>query len=119
MTEIVVDLPFPPSINRLWRVVGRRLILSDEYRAWLANAKNFMLYTGGGKQRLKGHFTYKVILDETERGRTRDGDNFASKAILDLLQSVEVIENDKLADSGSWAWGIAPHGCRVVLTAAE
>jgi len=115
---IEVHLPFPPSINRLWRVFGKRLIKSEEYKAWIKSAHSFLMYTGGHKKQLKGHFTYHVYLDENERGRTKDGDNFSSKAVLDLLQSVEVIENDNLADGGAWDWGEAPHGCRVVLRGA-
>jgi crossover junction endodeoxyribonuclease RusA len=34
----MLALPFPPSTNRLWRVVEGRAILSKAYREWIAEA---------------------------------------------------------------------------------
>ena len=53
---------------------------------------------------IKGHFTYHVSLDWSKRKSNMDGDNFGSKVILDFLQRNGLIENDSLADSGTWAW---------------
>src|SRR5215469_12775110 len=37
-TPIVIDLPVPPSANRLWRGTGRTVVRGDQYTAWLRAA---------------------------------------------------------------------------------
>jgi hypothetical protein len=39
-----ITLPFPPSTNRLWRVVNGRSILSKCYRDWMAGLRNQRLF---------------------------------------------------------------------------
>jgi Holliday junction resolvase RusA-like endonuclease len=41
--ETRVTLPFPPSVNRLYRAVGGRSILSETYRAWRAEAGTLLM----------------------------------------------------------------------------
>lgn len=52
---------------------------------------------------IKGHFNYHISLDWSRRKSTMDGDNYG-KIVLDFLQKVELIENDSMADTGTWAW---------------
>ena len=83
--------------------------LTDTYREWKIEAgKVIQQQKIGAGTPIKGNFTYHIVLAESDRktknGRSRDGDNFL-KAPLDLLQAHGLIENDSLADAGSWSWG--------------
>lgn len=97
-------LPFPPSQNTLFKnIPGGRAKTTryldwdgEAYYQWLEQKK-----TCGSP--IKGKFIYHIVLDENKRAN-RDGDNF-NKAVLDFLQRVGMIENDSLADAGSWSWG--------------
>lgn len=106
---VVLDLPFPPSANRLTRhgVRGNKLMsYSDpDYTAWKAEAHGML----DAQKRnvgtpIRGAFTYHLVLDETRWPQASDGDN-RQKAVLDFLQDAKLIENDKYAVGGSWSWG--------------
>lgn len=106
---VTLSLPFPPSTNNLWRGAGKGLHLSPAYKAWKEEAGWFIQQQKiGAGTPVKGNFTYHIVLAESERkarnGAARDGDNFL-KAPLDILQAHGLIENDNLADAGSWSWG--------------
>jgi Holliday junction resolvase RusA-like endonuclease len=86
----VIELPFPPSTNRLWRVVGNRAISSKHHREWVAHAGAELLV-----QRIKKHtgpvaITIELGLPDRRR---RDIDN-CCKPLLDLLAKHRVIEDD-------------------------
>lgn len=82
------------------------MYLSREYRAWKRHADAMMM--GKMPRPMRGHFDVEITLDETKRAG--DADNRA-KVVLDWLQRVELIENDKLADNVRVGWGEAPFGC--------
>src|SRR5579872_1988539 len=114
--EIVLDLPMPPSINRLWRMGRGRMFRSDAYVRWAEQADmTVMAARQYPKRKIGKHFTIDVKLSANSKA---DGDNVAAKAILDWLQSRDVISNDKFCCRGSWEWvspDEAPAGCRVTL----
>lgn len=117
--ETVVDLPFPPSVNRIWRAhkAGKmRVSLSDEYKQWKKQADFLALALGQvrGWRKLPGHFTAEIIVSESHRRHNTDLDNRV-KAILDWAQSRELIQNDSLLDHLIVFWGYAPHGARLIL----
>lgn len=116
LNKMILTLPFPPSQNNLWKGASKGHYSSDAYKKWKAAAD--VAYQ---QQRrhigtpIKGNFTYHITLDEKKRAN-RDGDNF-TKAVLDQLQRLELIENDKLANAGSWTWGPVqePGTCQVFV----
>jgi Holliday junction resolvase RusA-like endonuclease len=117
----MVDLPFPPSTNRIWRHESnnrRKMIhLSAEYRAWKAQADACALADRGwrSKARMPGPFSAAILL--SRRHRAGDVDN-RIKAVLDWAQRVELIRNDSLAEEITARWvdpGAAPTGCRLIL----
>ena len=64
---------------------------------------------------VEGHFNYDIILSSESRRSNADGDN-RTKVVLDFLERVGLIENDCLADGGSWKWGSADKGmCKVYV----
>lgn len=118
---IAIALPFPPSVNRIWRSksygAGKAPghYLDPRYATWKRVCDNEVMAMRP-RPRVEGRFHVTLILNEKKRAN-RDADNFA-KAPLDFLQRAGVIENDKLADSVSIRWGYAPEGVRIEITAS-
>lgn len=114
---MVLDLPFPPSANLLTRhaVRGGRLVsyTNPAYASWRAEAAAMYAQQKSDIHPAPGAFSYHITLDEARWPRSGDGDN-RGKAVLDFLQSAEIIANDKYAVGGSWAWGPV-EGCRVQI----
>lgn len=116
-TEVILDLPYPPSVNKIWRKTRRGMTLSPEYRRWLDAADAFV-YQGGGARRfgkISGDFEAHITLDQNHP-RAGDLDN-RIKGILDFAQRIEVIANDKFCQKLTVERGKAPEGCRLVLRA--
>lgn len=86
-----INLPFPPSVNALYRAVGGRSILSERYRKWKAEAGTSLM--AQRPKKLTGPVTVLVELNPKDK-RRRDIDNAGFKAVLDLLVSMRVIEAD-------------------------
>ena len=102
---VTISLPFPVSANRIWRNGNKRTYISPQYKAWKDEAfVSYLQQKRDAGEPIKGNFTYHIVLDETRRKVARDGDN-RGKVCLDFLQAVGLIEDDKLADAGSWSWG--------------
>lgn len=116
---IVLNLPIPPSVNRLWCVRDGQPRKSDRYKTWELAAHGVFLEQGGHRlPKIIGRFSMVVTLDETRRGSS-DADN-RLKALLDYLQKgARVIANDRFADSITVRWGYAPAGCTVVIIPSE
>jgi crossover junction endodeoxyribonuclease RusA len=117
---IELDLPFPPSTNSIWRTGRGRTYLSSTYKRWKQDADATIMARTAGKpwhKPIEGPFSIAVLLNEKMGWKRKDGDNLV-KAILDWLQSREVVANDKWCRKGTWEWvrpDRAPDGCRVVL----
>lgn len=114
--QITLDLPFPPSVNRIWRRGRGRVHRSTEYKNWLATADMHVIANRQfPKDRINGVFRVLIRLNQ-DAGRA-DGDN-CIKALLDWLQSREIVRNDKDCTGGSWNWVSpieAPSGCRITV----
>jgi crossover junction endodeoxyribonuclease RusA len=116
-SEVILDLPYPPSVNSIWRRTGVGMRLSDEYKRWL-DAADALIYQGGGARKLgkiSGEFEAHITLDKNHP-RPGDLDN-RIKATLDFAQRIEVIANDKFCQKLTVERGKAPEGCRLVLRA--
>jgi Holliday junction resolvase RusA-like endonuclease len=116
-TSITIDLPCPPSVNRIWRAnrAGpKRVSISKEYESWKRSADALALSTGQfrGLKMVKGPFEAEIIIKRV-RG---DLDN-RTKGVLDWLQSRGVIVDDKFCERLTISWGDAPTGCRVTVRA--
>jgi Holliday junction resolvase RusA-like endonuclease len=119
-TSITIELPFPPSTNRLWRIVrGGKVALSPEYKMWKDQAERLFvtqkrgLLAAGAKWPIIGPYRIDIVLDP---GHRSDTDN-CIKAVNDWLQAVEIVKNDRYCVAGSWRRGQTPHGCRVSVKA--
>lgn len=82
-------LPFPPSVNRLWRQWQGRTLLSREGRAYRAEAGLALAQVQGfGRRAVRVHVS-AYMPDK----RRRDIDNLW-KAAGDALQANRVVEDD-------------------------
>lgn len=111
---VVIVLPFPVSVNRMYRAGVSRPYISKEYKKWKDDADvAFMRQRKECGTPIKGDFRYHITLDEKLRARARDGDN-RQKVVLDALQRFGLIEDDKFATAGSWSWGPTDPGTCLV-----
>ena len=103
---ISLSLPFPPSLNCLFRNVTKRdgkpggRITTARYRTWLRAAKNEVL----AQQQIfiVGPVMLTILLGRPDKCR-RDCSNYI-KALEDLLVRCELIEDDSLVQSLSVTW---------------
>lgn len=115
--RITLDLPFPPSANRLTSHSRQKPYRPKKYLDWENAADMYVLSTRQfPKRKIHGPFRTTIRLNRDLRGRS-DGDNRV-KAVLDWCQSREIIRNDRDCESGFWMWvdpDDAPQGCRITL----
>lgn len=114
--QVVLDLPMPPSVNRIWRAnrAGpNKVSKSEEYKKWLKHADSVAMSMAQfrGLKTIVGPFEAKIVL----RRQQGDLDNRA-KGVLDWLQSRGVVVDDKFCERLVLEWGEAPVGCRVTVT---
>lgn len=95
-----VQLPYPPSANRLWRNVNGRTLKSLAYRQWLDLA-----VTMARLARLKpvrGPYKLSMVATRPDN-RRRDLDNLI-KPVSDALVAAGMVEGDHLAQSLEVSW---------------
>ena len=115
--ETWLYLPFPSSVNRNYRAVKGRVILSEKYRAW---KKQAMLELQAQKApRLTGKVRVRVTLRAPDK-RRRDADN-SLKSLMDCLKDYGVISDDSnqivRSIAVEWDDGVG-HPCVINLTRA-
>ena len=92
---IRLSIPFPPSINRLWRVGrGGRMYRSKVYEDWREEA-GWSIKAQSKGQAVTGGYKLSVLAKRPDK-RRRDLDNVSSKAVNDLLQHVGIVTDDCL-----------------------
>jgi len=83
--EINFTLPYPPTVNKIWRPTGKGLVKTAAARKWQTDAG--WAYKAAGGRRLDGPLMVLVNLSPPNDGRKRDVDN-GLKALLDSLNGV-------------------------------
>lgn len=112
LPDIVLDLPPPISVNRIWRKTKAGMIKSTAYTKWIARADAMLLELDQlkGVKPIPGKFTAFIVVKRSNL----DLDN-NSKVVLDFLQSRCFIVNDRLCEELTLRWGEAPTGARVTV----
>ena len=82
MSVLELELPYPPSVNHYFRVVGRRVLISREGRAFRTRVCSTLAALG--VRPLEGPLAVEVEMYPPDN-RRRDIDN-TMKAHLDALQ---------------------------------
>lgn len=123
INDIELDLPAPPSTNRIWQrsKAGKRAVFtSAEYSTWKRTSDDLI----GSMAQLRGvkpiprEFEAHIIL--SERHTRIDLDN-ACKALLDYAVRCNLVVDDspKYLRRLVAEWGYAPAGCRLILRPRE
>ena len=88
------DLPYPPSLNRYYRHVGGRTLISRDGRAYRRRVTQAVARLH--LHRLVGRLGMRIVTHQPDRKR-RDLDN-TLKAMLDALEHAGVYEDDGQID---------------------
>jgi len=113
---ILLHLPWPPSVNSANNFGRKGYFPSKEKQAFVRDANALFLTQKRALngQKIMGPFTYHLTLNRALRHPLADGDN-RGKYPLDCAQKFGLIENDKLAEGGSWSWGECEHGAMLSI----
>tara|TARA_R110000737_G_C14303450_1_gene436457 strand:- start:89 stop:460 length:372 start_codon:yes stop_codon:yes gene_type:complete len=108
----ILLLPYPPSVNALWRHAGNRTYRTKRYTDWAADAARHIKLQ---HKILKITTPVKVELavGRPDR-RRRDIDNVV-KAVFDLLQHQEILEDDSLIHDFRAYWSDEVVGVQVII----
>lgn len=114
MKQVTYRLPFPPSVNRIWRAVLGRVVLSAAARKWLKAAGNAL--PPGRVVPLRGrlHVTLKLHAPAKLRGKAWDVFN-REKLLCDLLTKQRVWIDDSQIDVGTIVRGTPDTGAGFVV----
>ena len=116
----VLDLPVPPSTNRLWAHGRGRVFKSKDYAQWLEDAGMALLLDRklGRRETITGKFT--AIIQVARDVTKGDLDNIP-KALFDICQRYQFISNDvNLKEYAvKWTDDSAPRGCRITLRSVQ
>jgi crossover junction endodeoxyribonuclease RusA len=113
MKEIKLILPFPPSVNRLWRTTKTGGVhRSTEYSGWRKHAE-WASVTQVKGQKITGKYTLEITAVKPDK-RRRDLGNL-EKAVSDLLQKVKLIEDDYLCQDIRLRWAKSGPECLIII----
>jgi len=108
----MIHLPYPPSVNRLYRSINGRSILSRVGREYYAKAVPIAEASGIN---LRGPYVLVIRAHRPDK-RRRDIGNL-EKIVSDTLTKAGVIEDDSYAHAIFSSWADSP--VRAVITAAQ
>jgi len=113
MNEIRIILPYPPSVNRLWRTTKTGGMYSSKpYKDWVKHAEWALQGQVKGKQ-ITGEYTLEIVAVKPDK-RRRDLGNL-EKAVSDLLQKAKVIEDDYLCQDIHLRWAKSGPECLILI----
>lgn len=111
---ITLSLPFPPSVNRLWRASkGGGVYKSKAYSDWRKAAVWTIVSQARGLQPIRGAYKLTLKLVRPDR-RYRDLDNML-KAVSDALTDSGIIVDDRLCEWIEARWVEDGDPCIVIV----
>lgn len=114
---IRIVLPFPPSVNRLWRTTkGGGVYRSPKYAEWRRLAMWQIAGQAKGK-RISGPYKLTILAVRPDK-RKRDLGNL-EKAISDILVSQNIVEDDCLCEWIEARWVSNGPECEVRIEPLE
>jgi Holliday junction resolvase RusA-like endonuclease len=111
---IEIRLPYPVSANDLWSLTRTGMRKSDAYKAWLTEAG----WEAKAQRPGKIIGPYKLSIHAVRPDAKRRDLGNLEKAVSDLLQSLQIIENDCLAEMITMRWVTSGEGITVILEPA-
>lgn len=103
---VTLELPYPPSVNGIWRFSGKRAYISKQYAAWKKEAGAWFMKQRAEKTigtPIKGAFEVHIAFPTAKRRKNADLDN-RIKPVLDALQEFKLIENDSKCEALMATW---------------
>ncbi|WP_447556570.1 RusA family crossover junction endodeoxyribonuclease [Vreelandella sp. EE22] len=91
-----MNMPWPPSTNRIWRNVGKNTVLSKEARLYRNRALGELLAQGAAHKKIAARVAVDVTL-HPDNARSFDIDN-KLKSLLDALTYARVWLDDGQVD---------------------
>lgn len=108
-----LTLPLPPSVNRIQKRLGNSDPLVKEWR----ERCHGYVYEQGPLKQLKGPYIIEIVWPisrwNEEKGGRFDADNKV-KPLSDYIESLGIIQNDKLCWRLEAGWGNVDHDCCLV-----
>ena len=112
------ELPYPPSLNRHYRFIGRRVLISHEGRSYVEAVRKAV--RDAGVKPMSEPLQVDIRLYPPD-ARVRDDDNgaiviaYALKPLFDAMQKAHVYRNDRqVRRFQAELCGIVPGGRAVV-----
>ena len=99
-------LPYPPSVNRYWRSVHGRVLISRDGRTYRTNVRTFVLQNR--ITMITDLVAVTIVANPPDR-RRRDLDNIL-KATLDAMQHGGILEDDVQVKELHLSWGEVVRG---------
>lgn len=112
--QITLDLPLPPSVNRFTAKLGNKSAVAQ---AWIKQTDRTLMIAGKLPRQIKGDFLIKIVWSDNEFGRS-DIDN-RIKPLLDYLQRIGLVSDDRRCVRLDVGFGQTKLGCRVMLCPIE
>lgn len=112
---ITLVLPFPPSVNRLWRAAkDGKVYRSAKYMEW----RKLAMWQIAGQAKGRKHLgAYKLtILAVRPDKRRRDLGNL-EKGVSDILVSQNIVEDDSLCEWLEIKWVESGPQCKIIIEA--
>lgn len=110
---IIIVLPFPPSVNRLWRAAGKRVYKTAVYREYGDAAWKAFRHQHPTFEMITDPVAMEIAAGRPDR-RRRDIDNI-NKAILDVLEQIGVVQDDSQIHDLRSYWTDAVTGVQVMI----
>lgn len=114
MSRVTLRLPYPPTVNHLYRNTKRGRVKTERYKTWL-NAAGWALREQKPRK-IAGEYALWLYPQRPDN-RRRDLGNLL-KSIEDLLSACNVIEDDALASEIHLMWDGTGKECVVVVSEA-
>jgi crossover junction endodeoxyribonuclease RusA len=94
---MILNLPYPPTINHYWRHVGRKVLISAGGRAFRQNVLAEVVHSHGNARFAAADRLAVAITVAPPDRRKRDLDNLL-KPLLDALEKAGIYANDAQID---------------------
>ena len=110
---ITLVLPFPPSVNRLWRATKEgRVYRSPKYVEW----RKLAMWQIAGQAKGKKHLgPYKLTIHAVKPDKRRRDLGNLEKAVSDILVSQNIVEDDSLCEHLVMMWVSEGPACHVMV----
>ena len=113
---MVLELPWPPSLNHYWRNVNGQTLISSEGRAYRRSVASYVIVQRKGEV-MDCRLSVHIIAYPPDK-RRRDLDNML-KAALDALAHAGVYEDDSQIDDLHIVRGAKEEGGRLSVRIGE